>query len=151
VDQLAMNAAYKAGGTVISVPARSLSRILKSPGVRRAVHTGRTVICSPCAPDSRFSVARPSPQQAHLRSLRSSCGSRRRPGLRRYLVRRDGSTEGLLLPGRRLARPRRRPGKRGSSCNGHGHHYRRIPTTEHPRHRSIRERGQIGPKQAALF
>ena len=56
VDQLAMNAAYEAGGTVISVPAHSLSRTLKSPGLRRAVHTGRTVICSPYAPDSPFSV-----------------------------------------------------------------------------------------------
>ena len=56
VDQLAMNPAYKAGGTVISVPARSLFRTLKSPGLRRAVHTGRTVICSSYAPDSPFSV-----------------------------------------------------------------------------------------------
>ena len=56
VDQLAMNAAYKAGGPVISIPAHSLSRTLKPPSVRRAVHTGRTVICSPYAPDSPFSV-----------------------------------------------------------------------------------------------
>lgn len=56
VDQLAMNAAYKAGGPVISVPAHSLSRTLKSPGVRRAVHDGRTVICTPYAPESPSSV-----------------------------------------------------------------------------------------------
>ena len=56
VDQLAMNAAFKAGGPVISVPAHSLSHTLKSPGVRRAVHTGRTVIFTPYAPDSPFSV-----------------------------------------------------------------------------------------------
>ena len=58
VDQLAMHAAYKAGGPVISIPANSLSRTLKSPGVRRAVHTGRTVICLPYAPDSPFSVGK---------------------------------------------------------------------------------------------
>ena len=51
-----MNAAYKAGGTVISLPAHSLSHTLKSSGVRQAVHTGRTVICSPYAPDSPFSI-----------------------------------------------------------------------------------------------
>ena len=56
VDQLAMNAAFQAGGTVISIPAHSLSHTLKSPSMRRAVHTGRTVICSPYAPDSPFSV-----------------------------------------------------------------------------------------------
>ncbi len=56
VDQLARSAAFKAGGPVISVSAHSLSHTLKSPGVRRAVHTGRTVICSPYAPDSPFSV-----------------------------------------------------------------------------------------------
>lgn len=56
VDQLAMNAAFEAGGPVVSVPAHSLSKTLKSPGLRRAVHTGRTVVCSPYAPDSPFSV-----------------------------------------------------------------------------------------------
>lgn len=58
VDQLAMNAAFTAGGNVIGVPAHSLSRIVKSPGVRRAVYEGRTVMCTPYAPDSGFSVGK---------------------------------------------------------------------------------------------
>ncbi len=58
VDQLAMNAAFTAGGNVIGVPANSLARTLKSPGVRRAVYDGRTVMCTPYAPDSGFSVGK---------------------------------------------------------------------------------------------
>ena len=58
VDQLAMKAALEEGGNVIGVPAHALSRTLKSPGVRRAVYDGRTVICSPYAPDSPFSVGK---------------------------------------------------------------------------------------------
>lgn len=58
VDQSAMNAAFQAGGTVVGVPAHSLVRTLRSPGVRRAVHDGRTVMCSPYAPDSGFSVGK---------------------------------------------------------------------------------------------
>ena len=58
VDQLAMNAAFEAGGNVIGVPAHSLSRTLRSRGVRRAVHDGRTVICTPYAPNSPFSVGK---------------------------------------------------------------------------------------------
>ena len=58
VDQLAMNAAFEAGGTVVGVPAHSLIRTLRSPGVRRAVHDGRTVMCSPYVPDSPFTVGK---------------------------------------------------------------------------------------------
>jgi predicted Rossmann fold nucleotide-binding protein DprA/Smf involved in DNA uptake len=58
VDQLAMNAAFEAGGNVIGVPAHSLTRTLRSPGVRRAVYEDRTVICTPYAPDSPFSVGK---------------------------------------------------------------------------------------------
>ena len=58
VDQLAMNAAFRAGGTVVGVPAHSLVRTLRTPGVRRAVHDGRTVMCSPYAPDSPFTVGK---------------------------------------------------------------------------------------------
>ncbi|MCY4370289.1 MAG: DNA-processing protein DprA [bacterium] len=58
VDQLAMNAAFESGGDVIGSPAHSLSRTLRSPGVRRAVYEGRTVICTPYAPDSGFSVGK---------------------------------------------------------------------------------------------
>ncbi|MXZ69819.1 MAG: DNA-processing protein DprA, partial [Acidimicrobiia bacterium] len=58
VDQLAMSAAFQAGGTVVGVPAHSLVRTLRSPGVRQAVQDGRTVMCSPYAPDSPFSVGK---------------------------------------------------------------------------------------------
>ena len=58
VDQMAMNAAFEAGGTVVGIPAQSLIRMLRSPGVRRAVHDGRTVMCSPYAPDSPFTVGK---------------------------------------------------------------------------------------------
>ncbi|MYB45108.1 MAG: DNA-processing protein DprA [Acidimicrobiia bacterium] len=58
VDQLAMSAAFQAGGTVVGVPAHSLIRALRSPDVRRAVHDGRTVMCSPYAPDSPFTVGK---------------------------------------------------------------------------------------------
>lgn len=51
-----MNGAFTAGGKVIDVPAHPLSRILKSPGLRRAIYEGRTVMCSPYTPDSPFSV-----------------------------------------------------------------------------------------------
>ena len=58
VDQLAMKAAFQAGGTVVEVPAHSLVRTLRSPDVRRAVHEGRTVMCSPYPPDSPFTVGK---------------------------------------------------------------------------------------------
>ena len=58
VDQLAMSAASHAGGTVIGIPAHSLTHSLKAPDVRRAVYGGRTVMCSPYAPDSPFSVGK---------------------------------------------------------------------------------------------
>lgn len=58
VDQLAMNAAFQAGGTVVGIPAHSLIRTLRSPDVRRAVHGGRTVMCTPYAPNSPFTVGK---------------------------------------------------------------------------------------------
>ena len=56
VDQLAMRAAFEVRGDVIGVPAHSLSRTLKSSDVRRAIHDGQTVICTPYAPHAPFSV-----------------------------------------------------------------------------------------------
>lgn len=56
VDQLAMNAAFQAGGMVVGIPASSLIRTLKAPGTRRAVHDGQTVMCTPYAPNSPFTV-----------------------------------------------------------------------------------------------
>ncbi len=58
VDQLAMKAALQAGGTVVGIPAHSLSRALRDPGARRAVHDGETVMCTPYAPDSPFTVGK---------------------------------------------------------------------------------------------
>ena len=56
VDQTAMDAAFEAGGAVVGILAESLSRKLKRPDVRRAVHEGSTVICTPYSPDAAFSV-----------------------------------------------------------------------------------------------
>ena len=56
VDQLAMDSAFQAGGTVVGIPAQSLIRTLRAPDVRRAVYGGRTVVCTPYAPNSPFSV-----------------------------------------------------------------------------------------------
>ena len=56
VDQLAMDAAFEAGGAVIGILAESLLRKLKRPEVRRAVHDGSTVMCTPYSPDAPFSA-----------------------------------------------------------------------------------------------
>lgn len=56
VDQLAMSAAFEAGGTVVGILAESLSRKLKSPDLRRAVYEGTTFMCSPYSPDAPFSA-----------------------------------------------------------------------------------------------
>ena len=58
VDQLAMNAAFEAEGTVIGIPARSLTHALAAPDVRRTIYVGRTVVCSPYAPNSPFTVGK---------------------------------------------------------------------------------------------
>ena len=58
VDQLAMNATFTSGGNVIGVPAHALSRTLRSRGVRRAIYEDRTVMCTPYAPNSPFSVGK---------------------------------------------------------------------------------------------
>ena len=56
VDQLAMDAAFEAGGAVVGILAESLSRKLKRPEVRRAVYDGGTVMCTPYSPDVPFSA-----------------------------------------------------------------------------------------------
>ena len=56
VDQLAMDAAFEAGGGVVGILAESLSRKLKRPDVRRAVYEGSTVLCTPYSPDAPFSA-----------------------------------------------------------------------------------------------
>lgn len=56
VDQIAMNAAFEAGGAVLGVLAESLTRKLRSPDIRRAIHDGRIVLCTPYSPAAPFSV-----------------------------------------------------------------------------------------------
>ena len=56
VDQLAMDAAFETGGAVIGILADSLLRKLKRPEVRRAVHEGNTVVCTPYTPSAPFSA-----------------------------------------------------------------------------------------------
>ena len=56
VDQLAMDAAFEAGGAVVGILAESLLRKLKRPDVRRAVYDGSTVMCTPYSPDAPFSA-----------------------------------------------------------------------------------------------
>lgn len=56
VDQTAMSAAFEAGGAIVGVLAESLSRRLKKPDVRRAIHDGRAVMCTPYRPDAPFSA-----------------------------------------------------------------------------------------------
>lgn len=56
VDQLAMNSALGAGGTVIGVVADSLVRRLRSRDVRLAIHDERAVMCSPYSPKTPFRV-----------------------------------------------------------------------------------------------
>lgn len=56
VDQLAMDAAFEAGGAVVGVLADSLVRKLRNPAVRAAIHDERVVLCTPYNPAARFSV-----------------------------------------------------------------------------------------------
>jgi len=56
VDQTAMSAACLAGGAVVGVLAESLARKLRSADIRRAIHDGRTMLCTPYSPEAPFSV-----------------------------------------------------------------------------------------------
>ena len=56
VDQLSMNAAFQAGGSVVGILADSLVRKLKKSDVRQAIYEGQTVMCTPYNPDAPFSV-----------------------------------------------------------------------------------------------
>lgn len=51
VDQLSMNAAFQAGGSVVGILADSLVRKLKKSDVRQAIYEEQTVMCSPYNPD----------------------------------------------------------------------------------------------------
>jgi predicted Rossmann fold nucleotide-binding protein DprA/Smf involved in DNA uptake len=57
VDQLAMQSALEAGGTVVAVLADSLERAARDPDTRRAVGDGRVCLCTPYKPSAGFTVA----------------------------------------------------------------------------------------------
>ncbi len=56
VDQLAMSAAWEAGGAVVGVLSEGLERALRSRENRAAVMDGRTLLCSPYKPTAGFSA-----------------------------------------------------------------------------------------------
>ncbi len=56
VDQIAMNAAWEAGGRVVAVLADSLTRTLRRPEVRTTVLDGTAVFATPYGPEAPFSV-----------------------------------------------------------------------------------------------
>ena len=56
VDQLSMNAAFQAGGSVVGILADSLVRKLKKSDVRQAIYEELMVMCTPYNPDAPFSV-----------------------------------------------------------------------------------------------
>ena len=56
IDQMAMDAAFEAGGAVAGVLADSLVRKLRSPAVRAAIHDERVVLCTPYSPSAGFSA-----------------------------------------------------------------------------------------------
>ena len=107
VDQLAMDAAFAAGGTVIGILAESLTRKLKRPDVRRAVYDGNVAMCTPYSPDAPFSAGNAMGRnKAHLRPGRAYRGGRQRRRHRWHLVRRHRGAQARLRTGRRVARAR---------------------------------------------
>ncbi len=56
VDQIAMDSALEAGGSVVGILADSFLRRLRRPDVRRAIHDGRAAMCTPYNPDAPFNV-----------------------------------------------------------------------------------------------
>jgi len=57
IGRTAMDAAWEADGSVVAMLADPLVRTLKNPDVRRAVHRGAAVMCSPYGPDVPYSAA----------------------------------------------------------------------------------------------
>lgn len=56
VDQLAMNASYQAGGSVVAVLADALAKTISQTDVRQALLDGNAVMCTPYGPEAGFSV-----------------------------------------------------------------------------------------------
>lgn len=57
IDQVAMNAAFDAGGSVVGILADSLERRLRDPDTRRAIHDDRVCLLTPYKPSMGFTVA----------------------------------------------------------------------------------------------
>ena len=57
IDQVAMNAAFDAGGAVVGILADSLDRRLRDPDTRRAIHDDRVCLVTPYKPSMGFTVA----------------------------------------------------------------------------------------------
>lgn len=57
IDQVAMNAAFDAGGAVVGVLADSLEKRLRDPDTRRAIHDERVCLMTPYKPSMGFTVA----------------------------------------------------------------------------------------------
>lgn len=57
IDQVAMNAAFDAGGAVVGVLADSLERRLRDPDTRRAIHDQQVCLLTPYKPSMGFTVA----------------------------------------------------------------------------------------------
>ena len=57
VDQLAMNAAYVAGGSVVGILADSLQARIRKPDILAALDSGRTTLFTPRSPASGFTPA----------------------------------------------------------------------------------------------
>jgi len=58
VDQVAMDAAAEAGGSVVGVSAEPLVRAVARAETRRAILAGTTALCTPYAPDAPFTAGR---------------------------------------------------------------------------------------------
>ncbi len=56
VDQIAMQAAEDAGGTVVAVLADSLEKAIGQRDTRRVLLAGQACLCTPYRPDARFTV-----------------------------------------------------------------------------------------------
>lgn len=57
IDQVAMNAAFDAGGSVVGILADALERKLRDPDTRRAIHDERVCLVTPYKPSMGFTVA----------------------------------------------------------------------------------------------
>ena len=109
-----------AGGGVVGVLAESLVRKLRSPDVRRAIHEGRTVMCTPYNPEAPFSVGNAMGRNRLIYALVRASPSwspakwtRAAPGRARSKHSREGSVEWPCGEGRVRVLATRRLEERG--------------------------------------